>query len=671
MDASVNYRLRAAGYTLFLTDEEAVFVLRHGRGNVARGSGGNVIRMSFTDGRGSQRVVGEGAVATRLNYYRGRVPSGWHAGVASLAQVRYSEVYSGIDALFHTGNGKVEYDFVVRPDADPSAIQLAFKGAQGLRLGADGELVLQTTAGSLIQGAPVAYQLQDGERRNVPVRYRLGEDQRVGFALGAYDPGRTLVIDPDVDYATYLGGDAAADIAFTVVVDANGYIYLAGSTYSDDFPAIDGTTFGGEIDAFVAKLDRTQTGTDQLVYATFLGGNAPEDSDKVDQAWGIVVDGAQYLYVAGATDSVSFPTTLEAYDRTLGGPRDAFVAKLDTISGSLEYSTLLGGGLEDEANGIAIDASGRAVVAGRTSSTDFPVVDAVQTSSGGADDAFVTMLAPDGSGLVYSTYLGGNASDYAHGVALDAEGGAYAAGRTASPSFGEMTLLAGGQGGSTTDAFVAKLEYEESAGLELEYLLFLGGDDNDVARAIAVDGAGCAYITGRTTSQDFPSTPGAYQEEIAGELTKQRGINEDAFIAKVEADGSGLVYATYLGGAGVDIGYGIVVNASGHAYVVGTTDSLDFPLEDEFQGSLGGTTGRGKNLMEDAFVTVVNAEGSDLLLSSYYGGTDHDMGRGIAIDQDGACYIVGRTASDDLRTDEAYDAILGGAVDAFLARIAP
>lgn len=262
MDASVNYRLRAAGYTLFLTDEEAVFVLRHGRGNVARGSGGNVIRMSFTDGRGSQRVVGEGAVATRLNYYRGRVPSGWHAGVASLAQVRYSEVYSGIDALFHTGNGKVEYDFVVRPDADPSAIQLAFKGAQGLRLGADGELVLQTTAGSLIQGAPVAYQLQDGERRNVPVRYRLGEDQRVGFALGAYDPGRTLVIDPDVDYATYLGGDAAADIAFTVVVDANGYIYLAGSTYSDDFPAIDGTTFGGEIDAFVAKLDRTQTGTD-------------------------------------------------------------------------------------------------------------------------------------------------------------------------------------------------------------------------------------------------------------------------------------------------------------------------------------------------------------------------------------------------------------------------
>ncbi len=318
----------------------------------------------------------------------------------------------------------------------------------------------------------------------------------------------------------------------------------------------------------------------------------------------------------------------------------------------LVYSTYLGGSDGDYGFGIAVDSQGNAYVTGETSSTNFPIQNAYQgTFAGLYNDVFVTKLSPSGS-LVYSTYLGGSGQyDFSYGIAVDSSGNAYVTGSTWSTDF--PTTQNGFQttyGGGYNDAFVTKLSPE---GNSLVYSTYLGGSGMDVGHSIAVDSSGNAYVTGYTDSTNFP-TQNAYQGSNRGD--------RDAFVTKLNPQGNSLVYSTYLGGSGMDVGNGIAVDSSGNAYVTGKTESTDFPTQNAYQGRYGGGT-------YDAFVTKLSPEGNSLVYSTYLGGSGEDRGYGIAVDSQGNAYVTGETASANFPTQNAYQGSNGGNGDAFVTKL--
>jgi len=334
----------------------------------------------------------------------------------------------------------------------------------------------------------------------------------------------------------------------------------------------------------VTKLNPTGSG---LVYSTYLGGSGDDNGTSIG------VDAAGNAYVMGGTSSTNFPTTAGAFQRTFGGGiSDAFVTKLNPAGSGLVYSTYLGGSGSEGGFGIAVDAGGNAYVTGHTGSTNFPTTTgAFQTSFGGGGfDAFVTKLNSTGSALVYSTYLGSSGTDNGNGIAVDAAGNAYVTGDTTSANFPTTTgAFQTTFRGGFDDAFVTKLN---STGSALVYSTYLGGSSTDNGTSIAVDAVGNAYVTGGTFSTNFPTTTGAFQTTLSG--------LEDAFVTKLNPLGTGLVYSTYLGGSGSDVGDGITVDAlpTPNAYVTGFTDSTNFPTTaGAFQTTLGGG--------EDAFVAKI------------------------------------------------------------------
>jgi hypothetical protein len=405
---------------------------------------------------------------------------------------------------------------------------------------------------------------------------------------------------------------------------------------------------GNRVSFEVASYDRGKTLVIDpvLVYSTYLGGSG------YDLGYGIAVDSAGNAYVTGGSLSTDFPTANPLQPIYGGGSSfgDAFVAKLNPAGSALVYSTYLGGSGDDQGNGIAVDSSGNAYVTGNTSSTNFPTAGPLQTVYGGEQDAFVAKVNAAGSALVYSTYLGGSSEDSGNGIAVDSSGTAYVTGFTSSSNFPTASPLQAVFGGDE-DAFVSKLNPSGSA---LVYSTYLGGSGEDTGNGIAVDSSENAYITGLTTSTNFPT---------ASPLQPASSGNEDAFVAKLNAAGSALVYSTYLGGSGNDYGHGIAVDAAGNAYVVGQTQSANFPTASPLQARLGGST--------NAFVSKLNPGGSALVYSTYLGGSSSDLGLGIAVDSGGNAYVTGSIFSTDFPTASPLQPASGGSGDAFVAKLNP
>ncbi|MEK7183945.1 MAG: SBBP repeat-containing protein, partial [Patescibacteria group bacterium] len=382
-----------------------------------------------------------------------------------------------------------------------------------------------------------------------------------------------------------------------------------------------------------------------LIYSTYLGGSGS------DVGFAITVDPSGNAYVTGQTDSTDFPIS-SPYQGANAGTNDAFISKLNATGSALVYSTYLGGTSTDYGTGIAADTSGNAYVTGYTDSSDFPTSSPYQASYGGLIDSFVTKLSADGSVLTYSTYLGGTTwSDIATGIVIDASGNAYVAGYTGSSDFPTVSAYQGSFGGGSSDAFVVQFN---ASGSTLLYATYLGGSANDSGRSLAVDAGSLIYLTGTTDSTDFP-TNSPYQGSVGG-LT-------DAFIVSLASNGSSPVYATYLGGSGNDLGYGIAVDSSSTAYVTGHTDSTDFPTSSPYQGSNNGA--------DDVFVTAIDSTGATLPYSTYLGGSGTDMGRGIAVNASGNAYVTGETNSSDFPTSNAYQSTIGGSNDAFITKVSP
>jgi hypothetical protein len=708
-DARVKFLARGSNYTLFLTKDSAVFALRksnlNGKRQMAmaesesqrpqlqttpsKGASSlqfpvSISQMPATDdrsrtedtvlsmkvaGANSSAIVGQDGLPGKSNYFIGNDPSEWHSNVPNYAKVKYAGVYPGVDLIYYGNQGQLEYDFVVQPGADVRRIILEI-GMQHmparadsqrtiLHLAKNGDLLVSDQGGEVTLQKPTIYQsvANDGHRgadkHVIEGKYVLVGEHQVAFQVADYDRSKPLVIDPTLAYSTYLGG-SNWEAANGIAVDALGDAYLAGTTASGNFPTTAGSfqthLNGREANAFVCKLNATGSA---LIYSTYLGGS------NGSEAFGIAVDASGNAYVTGWTASSTFPTTAGALQTTFGGGYDdAFVSKLNATGSALVYSTYLGGGSYDEGHGIAVDASGSAYVTGFSYSSNFPTTaGAFQGALGGYDDAFVSKLNPAGSALIYSTYLGGGRYDDGRGIAVDASGSAYVTGFSYSTNFPTTAGALQAKPGGGYDAFVSKLN---AGGSALLYSTYLGGGLDDFGYGIAVDASDNAYVTGLTYSSNFPTTTGALQTTLGG---GEGGGYDDAFVAKLNAGGSVLVYSTYLGGSGDEAGYGIAIDGSDNAYVTGLTYSNNFPTTPgAFRTTLGG--------LDDAFVSKLNAAGSALLYSTYLGGSIDDAGYSIAVDASGNAYAAGVAGSRNFPTTAgAFQTSLVGGHNAFVARV--
>ncbi len=578
----------------------------------------SVVRMKLAGANPKAKVSGLKELPGKSNYFIGNDPKKWRTNVPNYAEVKYEGVYPGIDLVYYgSESGQLEYDFVVAPGADPSVIAFDIVGAglvpapgrprgAPLRIDSAGDLVIPTDAGAMRFHKPVVYQPVAPSFRAAPVaavsdrrtamgtsplqphpkskienpksvdgRFVLLADNHIGFTVDAYDRTRPLIIDPVLSYATYLGG-TSDDLGIGLTVDGSGNAYVVGFSTSTNFPVspgaydetcdISGGCVGGDV--FLTKMSSDGS---NLVFSTYLGGSI------TDLGVAVVLDASGSPYVTGATDSPDFPTTTNAFQQTLSsqGSLDAFVTKFAPAGDSLAYSTYLGGAENDAARALAVDSAGAAYVTGSTLSTNFPTQNALQAAFGAgtlcgffADepcpDAFVTKLSPDGSSLAYSTYLGRTGEESGTGIAVDTSGNAYVGGYTFSSDFPTMNplqpALAGGY-----DGFVLKLN---PSGLALVFSTFLGGAGDDFLQSLAIDSGANIYVTGGTDSINFPTVNASQTSFAGGDL--------DAIVTKLNATGSSLTFSAYLGGNGIDGGFGIAPDPSGGFY------SLRWNRLDEF-----------------------------------------------------------------------------------------
>jgi hypothetical protein len=589
----------------------------------------SVLRMALVGARTDAPVAGEATLPGKVHYFQG----GRSTSAPTFRRAKASGIYPGVDVVYYGNRRELEYDFVVAPGADPGQIRFRLEGAKEVALNEEGGLDISLDAGELELRKPEVYQEVAGERRMVASNYRLDANHELGFELGEYDPSLPLVIDPVVVYSTLLGG-AGFDSGSAVAMDDAGNVYVTGYTDSTDFPTVGGGTAPRGGDAFVTKLSPDGS---QVLFSVYLGGSG------ADAGRGIGVDSAGRVVVSGTTDSPDFPV-VGAFQPTLAGGTDAFVARLSSDGATLEYGTYLGGSGSDGASRLALDPDGNVYLTGYTNSTDFPVsLNAMQPAFSGDYDAFVTKLAAAG-GLVFSTYLGGRDGDSGSGIAVDAARNVYVGGSTDSGDFpiGPVSFTDTFQGGRYGDAFVTKLTPDGSSRL---YSTYVGGSGSDLGADIAVDLDGYCYITGTTNSNDLMLA----SPDIQPYQEAPPGGESDIFVHKILPDGTFIVYTTYLGSAGEDIARAIEVdedrNPHTKAYILGETDSASFPLEDALQSNHGGNSDLFlTKLHENVFLVQPQVV---LDYSTYLGGAGLDHAGDLAVDAVGNAAITGDTTSKD------------------------
>jgi hypothetical protein len=634
-DRSARYVARQGGLTFFATDEGATLALRGAGGQTA------ALRLKVHGGR-PVTPRARRPLATRSNYFLGRDPARWRTGVPNFGEIVYPEARPGVDLVFHgSAAGRLEYDLIVAPGTSPD-VALDVEGADRVRVADDGSLEVMLGERVLRQPPPRVYQIVDGRQRVLRGRYRLVGAATVAFAVADYDRARPLVIDPVLLYGTFLGG-ASDELPAGVWVDDSGAIYVAGTTTSIDFPLASQkqAIYKGQQDIFAVKF--TPAG-DALVYATYLGGTLEE------QGGTIAVDGTGALYVVGTTQSDDFPV-VNALQATNATENDGFITKLSPAGDALVFSTFLGGGGPDEIDGLAVDAAGAVYVTGRTSSSNFPVKNALQNTMKGLNDLFVAKLDPTGASLVYSTYLGGSAGEDAGSIAVDATGAAYVTGDTASNDFPTVTPIQAKFGGGNVDAIVAKLT---PTGDALSWSTYLGGNDDDYVGRLAVDASGAVYVVGSTLSFDFPVT-NALQAKHANTSAY------DGIVAKLMPTGTALAFSTYLGGKGGDQLNGVELDGSGTVYLSGVSNSPDFPIMDASQPALAGDF--------DGVVVAMTTSGDAITSSTYLGGTAEDVVVNLALGPGGIVTVIGTTLSHDFPVARGLQNQLDGHSDGFVARL--
>jgi hypothetical protein len=739
----VRYLSHGSGYELFLTPQEAVLALRprvardfsplhraafiRAARDANKASQMTTIRLRLDGANPNPQISGADRLPTRVNYFIGNDPKKWHTDVLSYGRVKYAGVYPGVDLVFYGNQQRLEYDFVVAPGADPRAIALKVAGARKMRINSHGDLVLSVPRGEVELQKPVVYQNVKGERREIFGGYAIDRNRRVTFAVDSYDRSEPLILDPVLNYSTYLGG-SAGDLGFAIAVDGTGNAFIAGETFSADFPHPAGT-LGGVSAApspnngasFVAELNPAGT---QLLYSTYLAGT---NSNQFESANGIAVDSGGKVYVTGGTFASNFPMPTTPNGFKSGTNTGAltngtsYIAKLDPAvngTGSLLYSSYIGGtngtGLfgGDFGQAIAVDANGIAYVVGYTDSTasttnppplaNFPIVNGFQTTLNSTNgNAFLAKIDTTKSGsasLIYSTYVGGAGvhagplppllqfGEEAFGVAIDANGNAYLAGVTTStdfPTFGNAYQPNPPPSNTQGTGFVTRIDTTQIGAASKIYSTYLGGAIFDEALAIALGPSNVAYVTGTTNSNNFPVAP----KPGAFDTTGPAAGTGKAFVSLIDttlAAVPSLKYSTFLGGTGGDTGFGIRADAQGNAYVAGTTSSMDFP---KVSGVGGFEAAYPPGAPSVGFISKLNPGGNgaaDLGYSTYFGGSgsttngDHIFAIAIDTSNPANAYVTGQTYSTAATfpvfpktAPTAFQTTLNGTSDAFVAKLTP
>lgn len=611
---------------------------------------GQVVQWKFNGEQIESTAEGKGQKASYYNFFKGNNPSEWATNVRLYEEVMIKNVFNEIDLHYYFEEGNVRYDYVVHPGADVSAINLSASGTDELYV-KNGDLMTRTRFGDVAQGKLFAYQTINGTKKEVPCDF-IVTGKTVTFAVGAYDKNSELIIDPLI-WSTFIGG-ALEETVNGMSTDAANNIYLTGSMYSINYPttvgAYDLSQNGGQ-DAYLTKLSANGN---TLIYSSFFGGNGI----GTELGYSVTVDVSGNAYVTGVVGSSDFPSTVGAFDVSANGT-DVFVTKFNALGNGLVYSTFLGGNGQDYGLSIAIDATLNAYVTGYTNSGNFPVTvgvyDANYTGNTLTQDVFVTKLNPAGSALIFSTYLGGNGSDYGNSIAVDASGNVYVTGSCSSTyplfpaTFGSYDDTQNGG----DDVFVAKFNPTATA---LVFSTFIGGTTNDAGTSISVDASNNIFVAGYAASVTFPVTVGAFDQ------SHNSGVR-DAFILKLNAAGTSLIYSTFVGGSGDDRATSLAINSSGVVYFSGITTSTNFPTTI-------GSHDEVANGGWDGYVAQLNATGSALVYSSFFGGTGNDFINAIRDDGNGGLLISGGVASSDLPTtigsyDQTYN---GGAYDIAVAK---
>jgi uncharacterized repeat protein (TIGR01451 family) len=630
-EPQVQFLARGPGYTLFLGSADALLSLRSNpstgqevdAGKRSTRHGGNsqaVLRMSLRGGNPQAKVEGLEQLPGTASYFLGNDPQRWHAGIPMYSKVRYEEVYPGIDLVYYGDQRQLEYDFVVGAKAEPSRIGLRFTGAEHLEIDSRGDLIIHLGGGTVRLPKPLAYQKTVSGRKEVPASFKLREPDQVAFELGAYDSNQQLVIDPQLLYSTYLGG-SGDDFANGVAVDTSGNVYVMGDTTSPNFP------------------------------------------------------------------------THNAFRSTMPGLDNIFVTKFNASGTALVYSTYLGGSSNDLSGGIALDNSGNVYVTGQTTSPNFPTKNPFQSANAGLNDVFVSKLGPFGTNLLYSSYLGGAADEGGIAIAADNSGIAYVTGYTFSLGTGTGAFPTTPsqafqrQNGGGSDAFVAKFNTTLSGSASLVYSTFLGGTSDEQGNGITFDSGGNAYVVGEVDAypnydvnpptppqSNFPLLKPFQSLFNQGYSNPWTAGTSDGFLTKLNAAGTALLFSTFLGGAFDEAAYGVTLDSSGRIYIVGETDSTNFPVTPTAaQLQIAGDSDFPD---PDAFVVSFQANGTNLYYSTYLGGSGYETGEGyrfgIAVDRFGQIYVTGQTASYDFPLTVGADQTNSlAAADSFITKINP
>jgi len=627
------YVARSGNYRVDLSRDSSRLNLKNAQGN-------SIVKLSLMGANESTSWQQSEPLATRANYFRGRDASKWHTDIPTFGRVREHNLYPGIDLVYYGSGNRLEYDFVLAPGADASRIKMRYEGAEGIRINSSGDLILRTRSGNVTQYKPVLYQTLGGNKQSVDGAFVLNGSNEITFRTGLYDHSRELTIDPTISFASYLGGGGSDqgnaiavdtngnsyivgsttsgssdsdfllrkysptgtqiyladfggkgdDFGNAIRVDSTGSVYVGGRTSSDDFPLANAfqPKRAGNADAFLLRVNPAGNA---LVFSTYIGSSAD------DFVSGIAIDSLGAVYATGTTGG-NFPSSLGSFQATNRGGLDAFVIKLDN-QGNGVYSTLLGGGSDDEGRGIVVDPNGVAYVTGTTLSDSFPQLNTIyQNSRHGGVDAFLTAINSGGTNVNYSTFLGGGLSDFGYAVALDSANAVYVAGKTASTDFPTTgTSYQKNYAGGDNDIFVAKFVPGKA---DVAYVTYIGSAGSDEAFSLAVDATGAAYITGDTDSDRYPITNDATQI--------RRNGNREAVLSKLNPQGTGLAFSTFLGGSNNDIGYGIALDLAGNAYLTGITSSTDFPVtQSAFQTQAGGGGNADAFFIKYQFATTAGA----------------------------------------------------------------
>jgi hypothetical protein len=652
----VKFLIRGARHVVALTSDSAVFrLVSKGASEKQAGTGGNAalrsdaVTMKFVGAAADAKIQGEGELPGRSNYFLGKKREDWKSDVPRYSRVRYKNIYPGIGLVFYlSASGEIEYDFEVGPGADYRQIKLRFEGDATVRIDGHGQLVMDTPSGEILHQAPGVYQQRDGRRIPVSASFiQLGKNE-FSFDLGAYDRSAPLIIDPamQIKYSTYMVANKA-DGFLGFAVDPDGNAYIATSTVMTDFPTTSAyqSKLAGDQDIVLAKVDPTGQ---KLIYATYLGGSAPES------AAAIAVDSMGYLYVTGLTNSTDFPlasSTGSVYQRDskINNPTswEGFVSKLGPSGSHLIYSTYFGNGSSPIVTSLAI-LNGNVYLTGIVTGPTFPTT--VNAGLPSPHMSFVSELNADGSNLVFSGLTG---TLNPEGIAVAPSGEIYVVGETTSSSMpahsssGTAAFQSSMQGG-IYDGYAMKFSAD---GSKLLYATYIGGSENDYISAVKVVG-GIAYIGGSTDSLNFP---------VRNPVQPTSGGSGEGFVAEINSTGSDLPFSTFLGGSNFDKLMAIDVDSRGMIYATGTTFSGNFPLKSPLQDKL--------NINVDVFVSKIDPLHQKLLFSTYLGGAIGDKGKAIEVDDEGNIYVFGTTSSKDFPMKKALRSSFTGPVEYFLFKL--